>query len=792
MSNKLSLLVNFIAVDKMSGALRNFVGLGRDGSKSLKGLNGEARKLSGELGKVERAIAKGTGNLTALIDRERELKTALQSTNQQLEKQKRLAEIEAGRRAMVRRGDELMAKGQGNMIGGAAMSAPLILAAKAAMDFSSGMVDIQQKAELSNAETAKMADNIILLARAAHQLPEAMRGSVDVLSGFGLDPRQALQMIGPIGRLGTAFKVDLSDGAAAAYANLNNLKVPISETAKALDIMAAGGNAGAFEVKDMARWFPTLTAQLQALGQKGTPAVADLTAALQVAMNTAGSADEAANNIANLLGKVNAKATATAVQKNFGIDLPAAIKAGVAKGQTTMEAFAEVAKKATKGDLSKLGWGVEDRQAQMGLLALIQNLDKYRQIRAQISNGSGGTVDRAFAQREAQDASIQWANFMGTAQELGITLGTRVLPAATRFLQQVSRITVAVSDWARRNPELSGMLANLAVGLVGARIGLGALQFAFGGLLGPVASFIGLFRKAQVLGSVATMLPRLAAGFGLLTGPIGLTVLAVAGLAYAVYRYWGPISGFFRSHWTQIRNIFLGAMVIFTPMIAAAVFAASVIYRNWDRIKAATHSMIATVSGILGPFIRPWLAIQSFLGGLVGKFFGFGANIIGGLINGVLSKSWAVIKAFLDLAGNIGARFAAALGIKSPSRLFMAYGGHITNGLALGVAGGAPDAMRSVRRMASGVAAAGAQQLTSLQPARSRLPDLTPIAPAAGSAASMAAMLARLMGTDKARDIILNIYGAAGQDVKELAKAVLRELEKIAGVKARSSFEGDR
>ena len=101
MSNKLSLLVNFIAVDKMSGALRNFVGLGREGSKSLKGLNGEARKLSGELAKVEKAIAKGTGNLTALIDRERELKTALQSTNQQLEKQKRLAEIEAGRRAMV-------------------------------------------------------------------------------------------------------------------------------------------------------------------------------------------------------------------------------------------------------------------------------------------------------------------------------------------------------------------------------------------------------------------------------------------------------------------------------------------------------------------------------------------------------------------------------------------------------------------------------------------------------------------------------------------------------------------
>lgn len=787
MSNKLSLLVNFIAVDKMSGALRNFVGLGRDGSKSLKALSAEAKKLDRDMAKLKKDMAADPFGLKMLVSKEEELARKIAATNTQLEKQKRLAAINSDTRAWARRGDELKASGQSNMIGGAAMSAPLILAAKAAMDFSSGMVDIQQKAELSNAETAKMADNIILLARAAHQLPEAMRGSVDVLSGFGLDPRQALQMIGPIGRLGTAFKVDLSDGAAAAYANLNNLKVPISETARALDIMAAGGNAGAFEVKDMARWFPKLTAQLQALGQKGTPAVADLTAALQVAMNTAGSADEAANNIANLLGKVNAKATATAFQKNFGIDLPAAIKAGVAKGQTTMEAFAEVAQKATKGDLSKLGWGVEDRQAQMGLLALIQNLDKYRQIRAQISSGSGGTVDRAFAQREAQDASIQWATFMGTAQELAITLGTRVLPAATRFLSQVSRITVAVSDWARRNPALAGALANLAVGLVGARIGLGALQFALGSVLGPAASFIGFFRKAQVLGSVAAMLPRLAAGFGLLTGPIGLTVLAVAGFAYAVYRYWGPISGFFRRHWTQIRNLFLGAMVIFTPMIAAAVFAASVIYRNWDRIKAATHSMIATVSGILGPFIRPWLAIQSFLAGLVGKFFGFGVNIISGLINGVLSKSWAVIKAFLDLAGNIGARFGKALGINSPSRVFMAFGHGITDGLTRGVDRTAHLPIRSVGRMATGVAAAGAISLAPVQPAMARPGGLTPIRPASPALAAAARG-----GPVGGGPIEIHVHPAPGQSPDEIAEAVMRKLERAKGMQARRSFEGDR
>jgi hypothetical protein len=280
---KLSLLVNFIGIDKMTGIMKNIVGLGRDGSKSIKALTGETKKLDVQMRAVQADIAKGAGNMTALIDKERALAAQLALTNTQLEKQKRLAAIRADANVIQRRGADLRQRGQDNMLGGVGMATPFILASKAAMDFSSGMVDIQQKAELTNAETARMAARILDLAKVAHQLPEDMRSGIDTLAGLGLDPRKAVEMIGPIGRLGTAFKVELADGANAAFSNLNNLKVPIGETARALDIMAASGNAGAFEVKDMARWFPSLTAQMQALGQKGTPAVADLAAALQIA-----------------------------------------------------------------------------------------------------------------------------------------------------------------------------------------------------------------------------------------------------------------------------------------------------------------------------------------------------------------------------------------------------------------------------------------------------------------------------------------------------------------------------
>ena len=68
MSNKLSLMVNFVGVDKMSGALKNIVGLGKKGSQSLRSLAREARRLQGEIRDYDRLMARTSGNVNALWD----------------------------------------------------------------------------------------------------------------------------------------------------------------------------------------------------------------------------------------------------------------------------------------------------------------------------------------------------------------------------------------------------------------------------------------------------------------------------------------------------------------------------------------------------------------------------------------------------------------------------------------------------------------------------------------------------------------------------------------------------
>lgn len=723
MNNKLSLIVNFTGAGNLSNSIKNIIGLGNKGSKSLRALNGEAKKLTREIAEYDRRISRTSGSANALWDQQKRKMQELEEVQKRILRQERLIGIEADRRAMAQRGQNLKDKGRDNVVGGATMAAPIILAVKAAADFSSGMVDIQQKADLSDAATRRMADNIVNAAAAAKQMPEAMRAGVDVLSGFGIDPRLATRMIAPIGRLGTAFKVEIADGAAAAYANLNNLKVPVAQTARALDVMAAAGNAGAFEVKDMARHFPGLTAQMQALGQKGVPAVADLSAALQIARRGAGDADEAANNVQNLLTKINAPGTVKAFKKNFGIDLPAALKAAYAKGKTPLEAIAELTKKATGGDMTKLGYAFEDMQAQSALRSMILNMEDFQKMRAQIA-ASSGTVDRAFNQRVAADATVQWRAFLGTASRLAIVLGTTLLPVATQVLGMMSGAAESVAAWAQANPGLAAGIMKGAAALITLRIGLGVAQYALGAVLGPLGSVIAIARKAAPV--------------------LGLLRTAALFLARGVLQ--------------------AGAMMLANPMVLAITAivlaiggAAYLIYTHWDKIKAAFFGGVAAVKGMLTGF-PAWMK-------------NIGSMMMSGLLSAI--NPVALGSRLISMAKNGITAFKNYLGIKSPSRVFMALGGHVAGGLERGIDGNRNGPARAAGRMAAGVLAAGSMAMAP-----------------AGAAARGGGGAGRAGGDTY--HITLQIQQLPGEDAEALARRVMEKIEQLKARKSRSSYEDDR
>lgn len=805
MNKNLRMIVSFIGNDKLSGSLRSIIGLGQTGSQKLALMKRNARDLEGELRGVQREMRGSTGNVTELMNRETDLERRIARTNGEMERQVKLLAASNRASAVRAKGDALKSSGQGNVAAGVGLAGSLYLAAKGGMDFQSGMTDIALKANLTAKQTALMQGNIVAAARAARQLPEDMRAGVDVLAGFGMTPQQAAQMVGPIGKVATAYRAEIADLSAAAFANFQNLKVPISENAKALEVMASAGNAGAFEIKDMAQYFPSLTAQAQAFGQHGVGAVADLAAAAQIARKATGDSSSAANNLENLMAKINTEDTIKKF-KEFGIDLPASMKKAYAQGKTPLEAIAELSKKAVGGDLSKLSFLFGDMQAQSALRPLIQNMEEYRRIRSE-ALASKGAVDAAFARR-SEDAAVQTRALVGNLQRLAITAGPILLPAMIRVSQILLSVTDRIGQFIEANPRAASAVMQLVAGLAALKIGLGVGQIVTGALLGPLGSIISIAPKvATAFGIIRS------AGMLLLANPVVLAIVAVVavlgGAAYMIYKHWSAISGYFSQNWTYIRNLMLGAMVIFTPWLAAIVFVAKKVYDNWGAISAGIGKAVSTIWAYVRPAVAPLLSLISIIQGLQIRFLSVGLNLMRGLLSGIWQGAKSVLSAVVNIAGRIGATFAKALGIKSPSRVFMGLGGHITDGLAMGLQRGQGSALQAVQRIASGVAgvsmaispaavasAGPSPRLGGVQAIEARanvMPELTPIRRFATATGERS----RAMGSGNMGGINfggITIHAAPGQSPQDIAAAVRAELDRMASqaaASARSAYVDD-
>ncbi|WP_236701827.1 phage tail tape measure protein [Sphingomonas sp. Leaf30] len=579
------------------------------------------RRLRTEAVQTNRTIVEQTAEVGRLADRER-----------------RMA---AGRARFARTqgmATGLAAGGAAAIGTGVAMAAPLIGSIKAAQDYQSVMTDIGQKADLSRAASEQLGRNLLVSARAANQMPADLQAGVDALAGLGAKVPDAVAMMKPIGRAATAYKAEIADLSAAAFAATDNLKVPVAQTGKIIDVMASAGKAGAFEIKDMAQYFPALTAAYQGLGQTGVGAVADLAAGLQIARKGAGDAASAGSNLANILQKIASPATNKAFEK-MGVDLPAALKKAYAEGKTPLEAIAELTNKTLKGDLSKLGYLFEDAQVQQGLRPLIQNMEEFRKIRAEAGK-AGGTTDRDFADR-MKDSAEQSKQLKVNATTLAITLGAQLLPTINAIVTRANAFATWIGDVANRYPNATKAVAIGAAAFAGLFFVLGGGAIVIAGLVAP---FSALAFAAGALG--IGMLPVIGIALAVVAG-----IVAIGAAAYLIYANWGAISGWFAGLWQGIKGAFAGAV--------------------------------------------DWFA------SLPTRFAQIGRDMISGLIRGIFGMFGSLKTTIVGVASSAAGWFKAKLGIHSPSRVFAGFGGNIVDGLTNGIAAQEGEPVRRMDRLSS-------------------------------------------------------------------------------------------
>ena len=354
------------------------------------------------------------------------------------------------------------------------------------------------------------------------------------------------------------------DGAAAAklaktFAD-NGLDV-----ARASQMAAQSGMQGTFEIANMVRDLPSLLPDAKAAGFSGEAGLAYLLSALQSASNKAGTPDEAANNVKNVLQKTLSADTTKRMDKllktsGSKADWQKMVLEGQKQGKNAVQVLADFAQtllskdkgfqaakaRADKGDeaakqqmatmqafmVSKL---MPDMQARAGLNAMLdaeqmrQYFDGLMGNKTDVIGGKNQfmALGEAAKQEKAQaekELSLQSSQFFATVAEGETKLAqlTAQFPVATEALKALAAAASAAA------------LAQGAIAVLGRGGGAGGAARGVGGWLrGAAASVGGWFAARGAQASVAATRAGQAIG-GVVRGAGSWLGNAGRGLAGAV------------------------------------------------------------------------------------------------------------------------------------------------------------------------------------------------------------------------------------------------------------------
>ncbi|EGH1358800.1 phage tail tape measure protein [Escherichia coli] len=540
------------------------------------------------------------------------------------------------------------------------------------------------------------------------------------------------------------------------------------EMEEAFALAAAGAKTGSFELKDMAKALPTLAKSFAAKGITGPEAIKEIIASLELGKGAGSAEEAVTNmtnwmgamtrgdtikkyekagvkydaSMQDYVAKGYSQYEASLMIANEFIDGKGAAfkkqwEAAGAKGdgeaqQKLMESFG----------LSEI---FTDIQTVNHLLSMRQNWSQYQTKKTQMATPEAQkTLDTDFA-KQGDTLEARWRKSQVALNEVALSIGSSLCPALISLMDTVVPWLDALGKWAAANPEIIAGIGKAAAGffvikssMIGTQIvanylfstwagGAKAIAllaakgtqlkaaFSVGGKLAGITKLFGsLARGALSLGKILgggllrglMMAGRavLFLGRALMMNPIGLIITGIAVAAYLIYRYWGPISAFFKRLWAQVTVAFRGAWSGIKGIWRGVSGWFSGI---WAQIKTAFSGGIGGVAKLitnwspLGLFYKAFAGVMKYFGiDMPKNFTDFGGNLINGLVNGIGNALTAAKETVVNFGNSISGWFKETLGIHSPSQVFAGFGDNIAQGAAIGINRTAPDAISASQQMA--------------------------------------------------------------------------------------------
>ncbi|MBF4456791.1 phage tail tape measure protein [Acinetobacter sp. SK-43] len=621
------------------------------------------KSQSKELTDMAQEFNKAGIQMDRLNDEESDLKNKIHLTTMELNKQKEaLSKHETAQKnyekmqARMTKANELAQKG---LIIAGAGAAALAVPVKISIDFESAMADVAKVVDGLKDETGKitpaykvMSDQIIEMTT---RLPMAAKDIATIVAAgaqSGIAKNELLGFAESAVKMGVAFDIT-ADQAGQSMAEMRAaFKLTQPQVIALADQINYLGNTS----PNKADKIMEVVQRIGALGEVGGFASSSIAA--MAASLTAVEPDVAATGIKNIILALTKGESATKGQiaafDELGLKSGEVAKNMQKDAEGTIAVVLQAIKKLPKEKQVSITNELFGSEALPVVMQYSQGLDTLTKNLNAVSDSKkyAGSMEAEYAARAATTANnIKLAQQAMAA--LGITIGNVLLPGINSMLGSFNGVMGSVQKWSQANPGLSSGLVKIAVGTIAIVGGLSALS------IGLIAVFGPMMLVGRAFGVVA--LAAKGMSMALLTNPITWIVLAIAAAALLIYKNWAPISSFFVGIWNSIKTAFNGGIRGISALII-----------NWSPI---------------GLFYSAFAKVLSWFGiDLPAKFTGFGAMILEGLKNGILSKVNAVKDAITGAVSGVIDKARGILGIHSPSRVFMGIGGYTMQGMANGIA----------------------------------------------------------------------------------------------------------
>ncbi len=418
--------------------------------------------------------------LVAFDKMSRVIRDAVNKSNAEFNKLQR--KVQQTSESIEKLGKGMMTLGAGMTVGGLGLAHTLGLtdAIPQALQMEHRIRELGNVGQLTEKQLAGMDKRLGRISKYTNQFrPDIIEG-LSVLVASGVDPTKALDYMNVIGKTATAEQAAIVDISKTAFSVTDNLKVPVSQLSKTMDILAQAGKQGRFELKDMAGEFPGLTASASMLGMKGVPAVAQLGAALQIAMKGSKDASEAANNLQNFMQKLSAPQTMKNFSEKFGVDIKKVLNNAVKEGKDPILEVMKTIQQVTGSDPFKLSEIFQDMQVLNFIKPMMKNLKEYESIKKSALSANG-IVDSDY-QNMMKTTIEQWNRLKINMMEIVIPNLAGPLKVANQILEKINQ-----------NPILQKGIFSTIVGLTGGGILLtilGGAVFAVGSLTKGYGKFL--------------------------------------------------------------------------------------------------------------------------------------------------------------------------------------------------------------------------------------------------------------------------------------------------------------